>query len=108
MRVGEAVGKRERYSDKAHFLIEYLDISHVSESDDKGDTWGELTENVYLYVADGEVLIEKGVEKCSIHGNQVLQIRLTKNDIANLVKIAWGKESFGDLVDALSRTTPSA
>jgi hypothetical protein len=58
---------------------------------------------VYLCVADGEVLIEKGVENCRIHGNQVLQMRLTKNDIANLVRIAWGKQPFGDLVDALSK-----
>lgn len=50
----------------------------------------------------GELRIVAKAENVSPNGNFQVTIRLTKDEIANLVRIAFGKDPFADVVDALS------
>jgi hypothetical protein len=45
-------------------------------------------------------------ENVSLNGNFEVTIRLTKDEIANLARIAFAENSFAEVVDALSRGTP--
>jgi hypothetical protein len=91
-----------RISDQPHILLKG-DITGVAPSRSQGRTFGELLENIYIRATDDGVLIEAGVENCNIQANQLLQVRLTKNDIANLVRITWGHEALDKFIEALSK-----
>jgi len=51
----------------------------------------------------GELRIVARADKVSLNGDFEVTVRLTKDEIANLARIAFGKDSFDDVVDALSR-----
>jgi hypothetical protein len=56
--------------------------------------------------ASGELAIVAKAENVSLNGNFEVTIRLTKDEIANLARIAFAENSFAEVVDALSRGTP--
>ena len=56
--------------------------------------------------ASGELRIVAKAENVSLDGNFNVTIRLTKDEIANLARIAFAEDSFAEVVDALSSGTP--
>ncbi len=94
----------ERISDNPHVLVKH-DIAKLTPSKKPQIHWWELETSGYIRSVDDSVEIETGVENLNLHGNHVVRVRLTRNEIANLVKIAWADKSFAEFVEALSQRT---
>ncbi len=57
---------------------------------------------------DGVVVRSVTNEKVGLHGDYRVSVMLTKNDIANLVEIAWGNKTLNEFIAGMTRTNPSA
>ena len=83
-----------------HTLIDN-DISKIKSPEP------EITPDECLRIRPPNALGELGIvakaENVSLNGNFNVTIRLTKDEIANLVRIAFGNDPFADVVNALSR-----
>jgi len=93
---------RDRY-ELDHTLIDN-DISKVKSPEP------DMAPGVGLLImppsASGELGIVAEAENVSLNGNFKVTIRLTKDEIANLARIAFAEDSFPEVVDALSRGAP--
>jgi hypothetical protein len=66
-------------------------------------------DNVYIHVRESDIGIFCGVDNLSIgRGNYAVDIRLTKEEIINLARIALAKEPFGKVIEQLSRVSQTS
>lgn len=87
-----------RHVDKFHKLMD-RDISAVNTSTE--NTY--LRDQVHIHVDDGHLYIATGVENLKMKGNFSVEIRLSKEEIINLARIALVEEPFGKVIRGLSR-----
>jgi len=65
-------------------------------------------DQIYVETEDDDITIISGARKLSLSGNYVVRVRLTRGDIANLARVAFEGQPFGQVVDALSKRKPGA
>jgi len=86
-----------------HTLIDN-DISKVKASQEEATSGGHCLEIVPPETTvSGDLRIVARASNLSLNGDFEVTVRLTKDEIANLARIAFGKDPFADVVDALSK-----
>jgi|SRR5215469_1563812 len=87
-----------------------LDHTLIDKDISKAKEWAEATSggNCLEIVAPGTTIsgalqIVAKAENLNLNGDFEVTVWLTKDEIANLARIAFGKDLFADVVDALSR-----
>ena len=90
--------ERGRESDKVHELVDReMPVSHESYEQSGWFAIGDSLRGKWGW---------KGpVRDIGLDGNYEMEIMLSQNDIANLVRIAWGSKPFAEFITAMS---PSA
>ena len=85
-----------------HDLIEG-DISHVKPSENTRYYAGEI----YIEVKDRKLAILSRAENLHLSGDYFFRISLSRNEIANLAMVAFGKKQLSGVIDALSKVRSS-
>jgi hypothetical protein len=86
-----------------HTLIDD-DISNVKASEEEASPGGDRLEIVSPETTvSGDLRIVAKAKNLRLTGDFEVTVRLTKDEVANLARIAFGKDPFADVVDALSR-----
>jgi hypothetical protein len=90
-------------SQNCHELMN-RDISRVLPSNPDQTPYRD---EVYIYIHEKEIRIFSGIENFSMgKGNYAVDIRLTREEIINLARIALAKEPFGKVIELLSGKAP--
>ena len=87
-----------------HVLIHTLmesDISKVKPSEDGVPSVSEA--RLRWPTKSGELVIRGHAEGVSLNSDFEVSVRLNKDEIANLARIAFEKDSFSDVIGLLSR-----
>ena len=81
------------------------DVSQLEVSQNKAysgnEAYIERLDTEFNSEPDGLELVVKAA-KVSLNGNYLVRVRLTKEEIANLARIAFAKEPFSEVIVALS------
>lgn len=93
-----------RRSVRNHELID-RDVSQLELSQNKSyfgnEAYIERSDTEFNLEPDGLEIVAKA-ENVSLNGNFSVRVQLTKDEIANLARIAFAKEPFAEVVAALS------
>ena len=85
-----------KHTAKYHRIVKH-DVSDVQPSKNKI----YYRDNVYIESQEPGVRIISGIENLNIHGNFLVQVEFSKNEIINLVRIALANESVESVIRQL-------